>query len=364
MKCKISHRQFDEIKAFSTFDKAFQAQKDDLLPFINEWASLDAFTDVIAQRSFSSEQRSLLVEALRAQYQTLDMTFETDSPIDRLSNPNTYTVITAHQPVLFGGPMYIVYKIASAIKLASILKDKFRDKDFVPVFIMGGEDHDFQEVNHANVFRKKIEWKHFQGGSVGRYNLNDFSEIIDQLEMLLGSAGHASDVIKLIRSCFTTDLSYGKAYQKFIHALFGKYGLLVVDLDDRELKRSFTPIMVKEVKERPSQKLIEKTQEELKSIGFKKQAHARAINLFYLGDDFRSVILFEDDKFIIRETNEAFSEDELVAKIHLEPENFSPNVVMRPIYQESVFPNLAYIGGGGELAYWSERKRQHILSKS
>jgi len=132
----------------------------------------------------------------------------------------------------------------------------------------------------------------------------------------------------------------------------------VIDMSASSLKQLFLPILEKEIFEQPSQELVEATQAKLVAAGYSAQAFARPINLFYLIDQKRERIEQKGELFQVLNTDLSFTADEIRAALKNYPERFSPNVIMRPLYQEYILPNLAYIGGGGELAYWLERKDQ------
>ncbi|MDF1518589.1 MAG: bacillithiol biosynthesis cysteine-adding enzyme BshC, partial [Lutibacter sp.] len=136
---------------------------------------------------------------------------------------------------------------------------------------------------------------------------------------------------------------------------FGAYGLVIVDGDDAKLKKSFAPFVKEELLQNTSYKLVSETDKRLESFG-KIQVNPREINLFYLKDAIRERIIFENKLFKVNNTSLVFSESEILQEVESHPERFSPNVILRPLYQEIILPNLAYIGGGGELAYWFQLK--------
>ena len=277
--------------------------------------------------------------------------------LNSLLDENTFVVTTAHQPVLFGGPLYIPYKIASTINLARKLSHHYPDKNILPVFVIGGEDHDFEEMNHLNLFGKKVEWMDSGGGAVGRLGTESLLPVIDEVVDIIGDRSNV-DVANILRESFIDKQNYAQGYQAFVMRLFGQYGLIALNMDDEDLKSSFVDKMTLEAFETPSKSLVEAEQGKIEAAGFKRQAFARDVNLFYMADGVRSVILKEGNRFYLRELDEYWSEDQMNEAISNYPNRFSPNVILRPIYQEYTLPNLAYIGGGGELAYWAERKTQ------
>ncbi len=151
---------------------------------------------------------------------------------------------------------------------------------------------------------------------------------------------------------------YNSFVFKLINQLFGQYGLLLLNMDDVQLKGRFKPVMKKELTEHPSAELIKQSQERWQALGYHSQAHAREINLFYMDHGIRERIVKSGDYYEVNNTELRFSKEEILKLLDEHPDKFSPNVVIRPLYEEYILPNLAYIGGGGELAYWLERKTQ------
>ena len=227
-----------------------------------------------------------------------------------------------------------------------------------PVFITGGEDHDFEEMNHASVFGKQIIWENEESGSVAMMKTDSLKKPLADLRDILGNSPKAQEMGDLLEKIYTRHEVYGPASVELVDELFKSYGLVVLDMNNAALKKHFIPIMEKELFEQPSQSLIEATTKEMETVGFSQQAYPREINLFYLGEQFRERIVQEGDTFKVLNTDYAFSKEDLREELHQYPERFSPNVVVRPLYQEYILPNLAYIGGGGEIAYWLERKSQ------
>ena len=143
-----------------------------------------------------------------------------------------------------------------------------------------------------------------------------------------------------------------------VNHLFGEMGLVSINMDNRKLKEAFKDIIKKEIIDSFSEDLVNGQIEKLNALGFKAQASPREINFFYLTDGRRDRIVLENDVFHVLDTDLSFTKEQILDEIDKHPERFSPNVIMRPLYQESILPNLAYIGGGGEIAYWLERKTQ------
>jgi len=337
--------EFPDVPQFSFKDVAYTTELAALRPFYAYEPSMEGFAKAIDNRKKTKLDRATLVAVLQEQYAELSKSELVNNHIQALANENSFTIITAHQPSLFTGPLYYIYKIISVIHLCRKLKVQYPDYQFIPTFVTGGEDHDFEEVNYVNLFGKKVYWKNDLKGSVG-------------MMPTVGNSDKAVEIFGIIESAYTNNKTYSKATVQLVHELFKAYGLVVANMNHPKLKRLFIPQIKEEVFNRPSQALVQKTADELSKIDFKPQAFPREINFFYLRENLRERIVFEDNQYKVLNTDYSFTTAEMQTEIEAHPEYFSPNVVMRPIYQEVVMPNLAYIGGGGELAYWLERKSQ------
>lgn len=354
----INRFPFPQIEQLSQKDVAYATKNPKLRPFYKYEANLASFGEVIADKAKDTINRAVLVEVLGAQYADLEVSAATKANIEALALENTFTVTTAHQPSLATGPLYYIYKIVSAIHLARLLKETYPKNDFIPVFVTGGEDHDFEEVNHLNLFNKKIVWENDESGSVGMMKTASLQGVLSELKDILGDRDEAQAIYEILEKAYTGHDKYALATVDLVNRLFGEYGLVVLSMNNAALKAEFVSIMKKELFEQPSQDLINKATGELEAAGFSGQAHAREINLFYLRDQIRERIVLEEGVYKVLNTDYAFSAEELNIELETNPQHFSPNVVMRPLFQELILPNLAYIGGGGEIAYWLERKEQ------
>jgi bacillithiol biosynthesis cysteine-adding enzyme BshC len=354
----VTKLHFNEIPQLSTTDKAYTLGDAALQPFYEHSVTIEQFAEVIKNKSFDAEKRQVLADELEKQYATIEASDLTLQNIQKLRQPNCYTIITAHQPNLFTGPLYLIYKIVSAITLVKDLENHYPASQFVPIFWTGGEDHDFEEVNHLNLFGKRFSWDDEQGGSVGLYSVDSLRPTLDAVKEVLGKGEHAQVLSEQLERFYSAAPNYGEAVKGFINWIFAKYGLVIANANTAAFKRQLIPIFKDELLNQTSKPIVEKTANDIAAAGFKKQAHARDINLFYLSQNGRTRIVKEGDKYIVLDTKIEFAEVEILAELEQNPQNFSANVILRPLFQETIFPNLAYIGGGGELAYWLERKSQ------
>lgn len=353
------HRiNFDEIRAFSRRDRIYRNHPEEFRDFFSYMPNLDGFREAISDRSKYQVDRQLLHGVISDHYRKVQVHAEQERNISQLLDETCFTVVTAHQPSLLTGPLYYVYKIFSAINLAEELSKNFPNNKFVPIFISGSEDHDFAEVNHLHLFGKKFEWHNPSGGPVGRYSVDGLSALIDEVIGVFGSSPYAEALKQMLSNSIEGASSYNDFVFKLVNQLFGHYGVLVLNMDDARLKHGFKHIMRKELTEHPSGEIIKRCQEKWEKMGYANQAHAREINLFYMEDGLRERIMATETGYAVNNTELNFTREQLLQLLDKHPEKFSPNVVIRPMYEEAILPNLAYIGGGGELAYWLERKDQ------
>ncbi len=303
----------------------------------------------VKKSQFNDQSRSVLVEVLEDQYVGFNNS-KVNTSISKLLDQNTFTVTTGHQLNLFTGPMYVVYKIMHVIKLAETLNEKDPGSNYIPLFWMATEDHDFEEINHLHMFNNTIKWDTDQKGPVGRFNLNDFDETKKEL---LGKFQN-NESFKSFLSKHYEGGNLAEATRNFVMDLFEDYGLIILDADDSRLKSSFSPVMKKEITERFSEPQVENNTKLLKDLGYSDQVTPRPVNLFYITNDRRERVIPIDDGYLIGE--DSLSKESILELLDKYPERFSPNVVLRPVYQEFILPNICYVGGGGEMAYWLQLK--------
>ncbi len=302
-------------------------------------------------RMFDAKKREVLVDVLKKQYADSGiLNSATEATIAKLLKPDTYTVTTGQQVGILLGPLYTPLKILSAVALCSDLKKKYTDRDFIPVFWMASEDHDIDEIRSFIIQGKKYTCPIQYYGPAGRMPC---AAVLDWL--------HQTDVFSIIpnwRQLLTDAYSLptlALATRYLVHQLFGQFGLLCVDADDAQLKLSFASIMEDDIFNegsyafsRPAIEIIEHR--------YPVQLQGRNINFFYLNDTYRERIEKDARGFKTADQRFIWDSDALKKEIQSYPERFSPNALMRPVYQEFILPNIATFGGAAEIAYWLELK--------
>ncbi|MGB0950024.1 MAG: bacillithiol biosynthesis cysteine-adding enzyme BshC, partial [Marinirhabdus sp.] len=329
-----------------------------LRPFYGRFPELENFKKQLEekQRSFSQRYRDILVKSLKNQYGGTTIAAPTEKNIQSLLNKNTFTVTTGHQLNLFTGPLYFLYKIVSVINLSEQLNARYPDNHFVPVYWMATEDHDLDEINHFNFKNKKIVWERGAGGAVGALSTTGLRDVLTDVKKAFGESGQGKKLTALFENAYCGHGTLTAATRYLGNALFKKYGLVIIDGNDADLKKAFIPYAEKELTENIAFKNVTATTQSLTELGYPGQVHPREINLFYLRENLRERIVGADGKFYVNNTGTVFTKAEMITELNAHPERFSPNALLRPLYQEAVLPNLCYVGGGGELAYWFQLK--------
>ncbi len=350
----INRISFQDIVSIPQLVKDFLNQK--IEGFEENTFSLQHFKDKISEKqiSFKSEKREVLAKTLEAQLSGLTLSPEQKQNVRDLKLENTFTITTGHQLNLFSGPVFFVYKILQTIKTCSYLKENFPEFNFVPVYWMASEDHDFAEINHFKTENSYYEINEKSGGAVGRISLTD-TFFISEFEKEFKDFVFGTELILMLKEAYKAGNTLTQAIQILVNRLFSEFGLLILDGDSKELKaqmkETFKDELVNSTLYKESKQKVDFLTEKYGRV----QVNPREINLFYLTET-RDRIDFNGHQYIIVDKNRQFTKEEILKELESHPEKFSPNALMRPVYQETILPNLAYIGGNAEIMYWLELK--------
>lgn len=355
MDCNSTNLSYEQTGYFSKIILDYIHQSNQLAPFYQHPATTEGIRAAIQSRQAVQPNRTLLVKELQKQYESVQTSAAVQQNIEQLLQPNTFTITTAHQPAIFTGHLYFVYKILHVIKIAHQLKKDMPEFNFVPVFWMGSEDADLDELGHIYLGGEKLVWETKQTGAVGRMKTTGLDRLIHRIEGELSVQPYGAALIQLLRDCYLQSTDIQTATFKLINALFAEYGLVTIIPDSASLKRVMHPVFEDDLLHQEPAQQVQKTINELEKH-YKVQAHPRPVNLFYLKDEVRELIEPLNGHYHVRNTKIQFSKEEILAELKAHPERFSPNVILRGLYQEMLLPNIAFIGGGGETAYWLELK--------
>ncbi len=357
MDCTAQRIPYRQTGKFTNIVLDYLDHAANLKPFYAHPPTLLGLQKAIEARKQFKTNRKVLAEELSKQYAAVTASDKVQKNIESLLSENTFTVTTAHQPNIFTGPLYFIYKILHTIKLAEHLSSSFKEYKFVPVFYMGSEDADLDELGHIYLDGEKISWNTKQTGAVGRMKID--KELLKLIDTICGRVlveSNGAEIIQVVKECYTEGVQIQDATFKFVNSLFAVYGLIVLIPDNAALKLQMSKIFEDDLHNQTASGIVEKTALQLQTAGYKAQAHPREINLFYLKDNLRGRVEKIKDKFIVHDSSFAFSEKEMADELKNHPDRFSPNVILRGLYQETILPNIAFIGGGGETAYWLELK--------
>jgi bacillithiol biosynthesis cysteine-adding enzyme BshC len=354
---KIAQIPFQQTNFFSKTMIHYLEKDQNIQPFYHNFPDLEGFAKQIKEKKalFPGESRKLLSDVLKTQYNGFDASELTLENIEAIQSENTFTITTGHQLNLFTGPLYFLYKILCAINLCEELSEKFPEQRFVPVYWMATEDHDFEEINYFNFKGSKVVWNRPDGGPVGRFSTEGLGQVLEEFSKHLGSSRNAQFLKELFEKAYVNHSTLTGATRYLANELFKEYGLVIVDADDVKLKKLFAPTVKDELIQQTSYRAVSKTIAEFEK-NYKVQVNPREINLFYMTDSLRERIIKDEEHYRVNDSEISFTEEQMKTEIENHPERFSPNVIMRPLYQEVILPNLCYIGGGGEMAYWLELK--------
>lgn len=340
---------FAETHAFSSFFLDYINGKETLKSFYNRFPQIDYFGEQIGekQKSFNANTRQVLTEAVERQYGRLKTTESVKENIASLNSSKTFTITTGHQLNIFTGPLYFIYKIITVINTTKRLKEIHPEYNFVPVFWMASEDHDYDEIKYFRLYGKRYEWRTEQQGAVGRFSPNGLAALLEEIP------GENT----VFREAYTKTKTLSEAVRYYVNALFSNEGLVIIDGDDASLKGLIKNIIRDDIFKGVTKELVDKTNKGIEDLGYKTQVFCRDINFFYLHDSIRGRIEKAGENYKVVDTDLTFSATEFEKLIETNPERFSPNVILRPLYQEVILPNLAYVGGPAEVIYWLQLKQ-------
>ena len=356
---RVEKVSYEQTNFFSKFILDYLSGDRSLTPFYHRSPQLSSFKAQLEEKQKQNVNRRVLVEALNEQYASVKTTDLVTRNIQSLQKENTFTVTTGHQLCLFTGPLYFIYKIITTINLSEQLKLEHPNYNFVPIYWMASEDHDFEEINHVNLFGSKLAWEQPQQGAVGVMPTDSLRSVLDELREVLGTSEEAEALYSIFSDSYMGNPDLTSATRCMVNSLFSKFGLVVLDAGTINLKKEAVSLIKQDVLEQSNYPLIQKVNKDLGRV----QAFVRPINFFYLQEGSRNRIEQEGANFLVLNSDLRFTKEELELEIETYPERFSPNVLLRPLFKELLLPNLAMIGGGAEVNYWMQLKSTFAANK-
>ena len=355
---RVERIPYQQTNFFSKFILDYLSGEASLSPFYHRAPKLSNFKAQIQEKQNQFVNRAVLVEELSQQYSLIDTTDSVSRNIQSLLHENTYSSYRASVVFVYRAS-YFIYKIITTINLSEQLKSEYPEYNFVPIYWMASEDHDFDEVNHIHLFGKTLQWNQDQKGAVGVISTESIQSLFNQLKPILGDSKNAKDLYRLLSDSYLENKDLASATRHLVNSLFSKYGLVVLDADSPNLKKEAIPLIKRDVIEQSNYPLIQNTNRGLGEV----QAYVRPINFFYLQKGSRNRIEQQGLDFIVCNSDLKFSKEALLSEIENHPERFSPNVLLRPLFKELILPNLAMIGGGAEVNYWMQLKSTFSSNK-
>jgi bacillithiol biosynthesis cysteine-adding enzyme BshC len=331
--------------------------------FRNKDSYVNLFKSISASRKDKQYNLSAIINNQYSSLQSISN--KTVRNIELIDKEKTITVVTGQQLGILGGPLYTIYKIITAIRLANQLTERYDEFKFVPVFWLEGDDHDFNEVRSINLFDNEnqvinIGYKEVIDDddakqSIGKINFDEaLNEFFSKYESSLRDSDFKIELLTKLKECYQVGKSFKQSFKEFIYWLFDEYGLVIFDPQDVEVKSLLKPIFKKEVNDFAihAQKLIQ-VSAKLEEL-YHAQVKVKPVNLFYHTDEGRYSVEPVEDIFKLRRKRKQFTKDEILTEIENFPDKFSPNVLLRPICQDFLFPTGFYIGGPSEIAYFAQ----------
>lgn len=337
--------------------------------YAGDWGDVDTRRSIAAQVADQPADRDVLADALIEHNSHWAEGGEVPSAvvanIEQLRDPASIAVVTGQQVGLFGGPLYTIYKTITALQLAEELEEQV-DRPVVPVFWVEGEDHDFEEIARTTLLRHNdlrdlaypdgVRPAQDNPGPVGRIELGEGADpLLDAVDAALPDSDFKPELMRDLRAAYRADVSIEDAFARFIRSLFADTGLVLMNPDDARLKALVRPLFRRDLTDSPSAvDAIRSTSDRLERDGYHAQVHASPTNLFLLDDTGRRPIDVDAGGFRLRGTEQTFTEEELLTRLDDAPEDFSPNVVLRPLMQDALLPTAAYVAGPGEVSYFAQ----------
>ena len=362
MKCRyIPYTQTPQASHLFTDYLYNYSQVSEFYP-LNPFAK-ESFHNAARSVQYSDEVRRAVAAILWEQNQRLSASEKTFENLRKLEQPGCFAVVTGQQVGLFTGPAFAIYKALTAIQLAQSLSQQGLLS--VPVFWLATEDHDLEEVNHCFIQDREGNPQRLEyagaptvpGAPVGSLPLTEaIQKPLEALPELLPDSPAREELVRTIAECYRPGESYGTAFGRLMARLFAEFGVILVDPMGARLHRLSSQVFRVAIESAPAivEELLDRNQRLLaKGYHTQVRVNPNSTLLFYLANGQRTSLRLSDGRFALAE-GQTFTPEELLRQLDQEPEIFSPNVLLRPVMQDTLLPTIAYVGGPSELAYLAQ----------
>lgn len=346
-----------------------------------DFHSLESVSSQVDRARKSSEHRKILCEVLLEQNRNFGASERAIEAVESLRDENTFCVVTGQQVGILGGPLYTLYKMFTAIKLANHLNASFPQRKFLPLFWLEGEDHDFAEVNSVTLLNHEnlpttieylLDGKPLDKniGAVGELVFdNGLESYFSQIEKTLPPSEFRSHLMQMLRASYTQGRTFNQAFAHWLSSVLSNLEksqpslppVVFISSNDKRLKQMLKPVFQKELQEYPRTSQLVIDQSALLEKEYHAQIKPKAINLFLFYKDGRFLIEPRDNDFALKGIRFYPTRDELFRMVDETPEMFSPNVVLRTICQDTLLPTAVYVAGPSEIAYFGQLKPVYEL---
>ncbi len=346
----------DYIYEFKNVEKYFK------LNFRDKKTYENIFEKIVTKKRPHQEKVAAIIAQ---QYKGFKLSQQTKYNLRLLEQKETIAIVTGQQLGIMGGPLYTFYKIITTIKLVSNLKSKYDKYNFVPIFWLEGDDHDFEEVASFSYIDKnnnltKLTYDDDLDADVNRGNVGSLEfkrtikKIFESLDKTLRGTEFTDNLLNLMYSCYKEKATFKTAFKKLLFNIFDEYGLIIFDPQDKKIKKILTPIFKNEITNfRKHTDISVERSAELEEL-YHAQVKVKPINLFLSDEVGRYSIEPYENNYKLKGKKGSLSEEDIFDLLETSPENFSPNVLLRPICQDFLLPTGVYVGGPGEISYFAQ----------
>ena len=320
------------------------------------------FEETLSKYKLGREKLNHLVSK---QYEDIECSQLTRNNINLLQSPKTLAVVTGQQLGILGGPLYTFYKIITTIKLARQMADEYKNYNFVPVFWLEGDDHDFDEIRLVNIFGEDNSLTSIayddgmdvdeNRGSVGIKNIDDnIEDFFNTLITKTRKTDFTGELVSKLKDAYFSGTSFKDAFFDLLHSIFDKYGIIFFDPADSTVKKELSPVFKQELMNyRKHTDALVLRSAELEET-YHAQVKVRPINLFLIENKERLAIEPDENGYKLKGKRTKLTYDELLNILGERPDKISPNVILRPICQDYLLPTAFYVGGPGEISYFAQ----------